>query len=120
MYDITADNMIGIPNLSLNYEAHLIGLDGECFHYTVYFNSSCTDDNIRAINNAIDDYFEQYYKDDVFIGDIDVFEFQNAADIELDLGNVDEKYQNLAIQGILISLNKVPDIKLVLINEGLD
>ena len=112
------DRMIGLDKLELYYEAHMVGIDGECFNYNIYFKDMLNDEKVEEIKDVIEKFKNQYNdNDDSYIGYIDVSKDGNRVNIYLDLGNVSPNYENISIQGILKAINNVEGIKQVLINE---
>ena len=113
--------MMKFDDLGLYFPATMAGLDGECFHYSVYVDVPVTDALCEEIQNKINEQFEPFYEnDDTFPGDIDVFNEDDMIEIELDLGNVkpDRDFQTEIINGILLALNNVSGIQRVVLNEG--
>lgn len=110
------DFMMGFEELGLYYEAHMVGFDGECFMYSVYFDEALTEDKFKEIENAIQKFVESYDKD-TYLGYIDVTQEDGKGSIYLDLGNVEPSDENIAVKGILKALNNVSGIKKVMINE---
>ena len=109
---------IGINKLNLYYEAHVLGFDGECFNYNIYFEDKLDDNKFKEVEKAIEKFKDNYnYDDNTYIGYIDVAKEDNRINIFLDVGNVQPEYQDIAIQGILKAINIVPGIKYVLVNE---
>jgi hypothetical protein len=112
------DSMMGFDKLGLYYEVHIAGIDGECFSYGIYFDNGITDEKFNETNKAIDEFIKQYKDKDIYLGYINVSKTDDKVEIYLDLGGVDSKYQNTAINGVLKALNNVQGIKTVIINEG--
>ena len=106
--------------LGLYFEAEMAGFDGECFHYSVYTDDTPDDNKVQEIDKAIAEYFEPYNSKEIYMGYIDVTNEGEKINIELDLGNVDPKYENTAIEGILKAMNTVKGIKKVIVNEDCD
>lgn len=115
--DDELDNLIGLDKLDLYYEVHMVGIDGECFNYSIYFDEY-NDKKFDEINGVIEE-FEFNYTNKFYIGYIDVTKDGDKVNIFLDLGNVDLRYHNDVIQGILTTINKVSGIKRVIINEDI-
>ena len=113
------DSIIGLDKLDLSYEAHLEGIDGENFTYSVYFENGVTDEHFGAVEKAVIDFVQPYETGGVFLGYIDVSKADDNICVYLDLGNTDEGQENTAIHGILTALNGVEGIKSVIINEGM-
>ena len=111
------DGMIGLEELDLNYEAHVVGFEGENFDFNVYFDSEMTDEKFEEANQAIGEFFKSYDEQDIYLGYLDVQKQENKVFVYLDLGNVEQEYCNTVIHGILNALNNVSGIKKVLINE---
>ncbi len=112
------NSMIELDKLNLYYEVHMVGLDGECFTYSIYFKDEINDEKVEKVAKAIEEFENQYNDDeDSYIGYIDVSKEGNKVNIFLDLGNVSPNYENISIQGILKAINNVPGIKQVIINE---
>lgn len=112
------DSMIGLDELELNYEAHVVGFDGENFDFNIYFEDELTDAKFEETNNAIGEFFKSYNEQEIYLGYLDVLRKENKVFVYLDLGNVEPEYSNTAIHGILNTLNNVSGIKTVLINEN--
>lgn len=117
-FDEALDNSIGLDKLELNYTAHMAGCDGECFNYSVYFKRGAGEKELEAVQSLVENYdFGIEYE-----GYIDVQLEDDLVTIFLDLGNVDPEECDLMIQGILLALNGIKDLKVkqiqkVLINE---
>lgn len=117
-FDEALDNSIGLDKLELNYTAHMVGCDGECFNYSVYFKRGAGEKELEAVQSLVENYdFGIEYE-----GYIDVQLEDDLVTIFLDLGNVDPEECDLMIQGILLALNGIKDLKVkqiqkVLINE---
>lgn len=113
------DDMIEFDKLGLYYEAHMAGLDGECFYYSVYFENSLNAEKLDEIDKAIYEFRNPYDDKEIYLG---YFDITKADDdkifIYLDLGNVKPEYEETAIKGILKVLNNVSGIKSVIVNEG--
>lgn len=114
------DNIMGIDKLDLYYEAHCAGLDGECFDYSVYFDSELTDEKFEKTNSAINEFISSFNDKDMYIGYIDVSKKEDKVYIYLDLGNAEPDNGDVAIHGILKALNNVPGIKSVIMNQECD
>jgi hypothetical protein len=50
--------MMGLDKLDLYYEAHVAGLDGECFSYSIYFDDVITDKKFEETHKAIDEFLK--------------------------------------------------------------
>ncbi|MCR5718104.1 MAG: hypothetical protein K6F80_03590 [Oscillospiraceae bacterium] len=114
---------MNFDELGLYYPATLAGFDGECFHYSVYFDIPVTQTLCDEIQNALDAFFEPFYEnDDTYPGDIMVMNEDDMVQIELDLGNVkpESAFQNEVISGVLQGLNNVSGIQRVVVNENCD
>jgi hypothetical protein len=114
------DSMMGFDTLGLYYEAHMVGIDGENFSYSVYFEENPTDEKLTEVNNAITEFLSPYNDKDIYIGYIDVSKNNDKLSVYLDLGNSDPEYEDTAIKGILKTLNNVQGIKSVIVNEDCD
>ena len=114
------DSMMGFDKLGLYYEAHMAGMNGECFCYSVYFEEGLTDEKFEETDKAICEFIKPYNDKDIYLGYLDVSKVDDKVDIYLDLGNVDPEYSETAINGILKALNNVSGIKCVIVNEGCD
>lgn len=110
------DSIVGLDKLELNYEAHVVGFEGETFSFNIYFEDILTDEKFEETDEAIGEFFTSY-DDEVYLGYVDVSREDDKVYIYLDTGNVEPENSNLAIEGILKALNNVPGIKSVLINE---
>lgn len=111
------DGMMDFGNLDLYYEAHVAGMDGECFIYSVYFENGLTDEKLEETENAISEFIKPYNEKEIYLGYIDVSKADDKLIIYLDLGNVNPNDTNTAINGIQTALNNVSGIKSVIINE---
>jgi hypothetical protein len=114
------DSMMGFDELGLYYEVHMVGIDGENFNYSVYFEENFTDEKLTEVNNAITEFLAPYNDKDIYLGYIDVSKNDDKLSIYLDLGNTDYEYQDTAIKGILKALNNIQGIKSVIVNENCD
>ena len=113
--------LMKFDSLGLYYKAIMAGLDGECFHYSVYLDVPVTDKLCTEIENAINEQFEPFYEsDDTYPGDISVSNEDDMVEIELDLGNAkqDKAFQDECVNNILLALNNVSGIQRVVVNEG--
>ena len=112
------DYMLGLDNLDLYYEVHLVNLDGECFIYSIYLNDEITNEKIEEIKKSVEDFSNNFnYNGDTYPGYIDIKQKEDIVTIFLDLGGVLPQNENISIQGILNTLNNVEGIKKVMINE---
>ncbi|MDE7253610.1 MAG: hypothetical protein K2O32_11800 [Acetatifactor sp.] len=112
------DSMIGLEELELNYEAHVMGFEGENFFFSIYFEDGFTDAKFEETDNVIGEFFKSYDEQEIYLGYLDVLKQEDKVSVFLDLGNVEPEYCNTAIHGILNALNNVSGIKTVLINEN--
>lgn len=112
------DDMMKFEKLGLYYEAHMAGLDGECFYYSIYFENGLTDEKFEETDKAIDEFLKPYNEKEIYLGYIDISKDDDKIFIYLDLGNVNPDDEETAINGILKALNNVSGIKLVIVNEG--
>jgi hypothetical protein len=112
------DSMMGFDRLGLYFEAHLAGIDGECFNYSVYFDNGVTDEKTDEVNKAIDEFIKPYSEKDIYMGYIDVSENDGKVNIYLDHGGVNPYDETTSINGILKALNNVKGISKVIVNEG--
>ena len=115
------DESIGLDSLDLNYTAHMVGCDGECFNFTIYFPQGAGQEELEAVRSLLENY-EFGLGEDEYIGYIDGSLENGLVMIFLDLGNVDPEDCDPVIQGILLALNGLKDLKVkqiekVLINE---
>ncbi len=110
------DKTMKIDKLQLNYEAHMVGCDGEMFYYSIYFENAATDENCNEVDNAVDKACDEFGED--YIGYIDINIKDNIVSIYHDTGNVEDC--DSAVRTVLKSLNNVTGIKNVVINEGCD
>jgi len=113
------DFMMGFEELGLYFEVHLMGLDGECFMYSVYFDEELTEEKFEEMKEAIRNFVKSY-DEEIYLGYIDVSREDGKGSIYLDLGNVEAPNENIALKGILKALNNVSGIKKVMINEEFD
>ncbi len=111
------DSMMGFEKLGLYFEAHIAGIDGECFNYSVYFDNRITDEKLDEANKAIDEFINPYNDKDIYMGYIDVSENDGKVNIYLDLGGINPDDEATAINGILKALNNVKGISKVIVNE---
>lgn len=111
------DRMMGLDQLDLYFEAHMEGIDGECFNYSVYFEDGCPDAKVEETDRAVTEFAESFDEED-YPGYMDVSKMDDKANIYLDLGNTDPEESDTIIKGILKALNQVAGIKTVIINEG--
>jgi hypothetical protein len=114
------DGMMGFDRLGLSYEAHIAGIDGENFTYSVYFEDAPTDGQSKEVVKAVAEYLKPYEERDVYMGYIDVTRDSEKVSIYLDLGNVQPQYEDVAVKGILQALDGVPGVRSVIVNEGCD
>ena len=114
------DSMLGLNGLNLYYEAHLAGIEGECFDYSVYFENGVTDEKISEISKAINEFTAPFDEKGIYPGYMSVSKEAEKAMVYLDLGNVNPNYENTVIRGILTAFNNVSGIKKVIINEWCD
>lgn len=115
--DFELDGMMGFDKLDLYFEAHMAGIDGECFNYNVYFEGGYSDAKLEETNKAIEEFLAPFNDEEVDLGYIDVSKMDDKVNIYLDLGNVEPEEQDNAIKGILKALNKVAGIEKVIVNE---
>lgn len=111
------DNMMNFAKLGLYYEAHLAGIDGECFFYSVYFEDAPTDEKLEETIKAVNEFLKPYEDKDIYMGYLDITKEDDKINIYLDLGNVKPDYEQTSIDGILTALNNVSGIKAVILNE---
>lgn len=114
------DGIMNFGSLGLYYEAHLAGIDGECFSYNVYYEDELSDEKFEETKNAIDAYIMSNQEQGKYVGYIDVKNEGDKVFIYLDLGGIEPEEENNAIYGILTALNNVTGIKSVILNEGMD
>ena len=114
-FDINLDEMIGLTQLNLNFEVHMMGMDGENFTYNVYFSEEISDEKFAETQTVVDEFSSAY--DEQYLGYIDVSKEEDKIVIYLDLAIEDMELSNQAICGLVESLNKVSGIKSVMINE---
>lgn len=114
------DSMMGFDKLDLYFEAHVAGFDGECFDYSIYFEEGSSDDKLKEINTAINEFIAPYDEKEIYMGYIDVSKNDEKVSIYLDTGNVEPEDIDAAVTGILKALNKVTGIKKVIVNEDCD
>lgn len=114
------DGMMGFDKMDLYYEVHMAGIDGECFNYSVYLEDGYSDAKLEEMKKAIDDFIIPYEDEDINLGYIDVSKNDDKVNIYLDLGNADPEESDTAIKGILRTINNVPGIKSVILNEDCD
>jgi hypothetical protein len=114
------DSMMGFDKPELYYEAHMVGIDGETFSYSVYFEENPTDEKLTEAINAITEFLAPYNDKHIYLGYVDVSKEEDKLRVYLDLGNVNPEYEDVAIKGILKALNNVQGIKSVIVNEDCD
>ena len=120
-FDEELDGSIGLDSLDLNYTAHVADLDGECFTFSVHFQRGAGQEELEAVRSLLENYDFGAGEDD-YAGYIDTELEDDRVTIFLDLGNVEPEDCDPVIQGILLALNglkdlKVKQIEMVLINE---
>lgn len=113
------DDSLGLKKLSLRYPVHAEGMEGECFTYSVYFETIAGEQERTAVINAIKTYDFNLSGDD-YIGYIDVTMKDGKVEIYLDLGNTQPENEEKIIHGILLALNALEGIHRVIVNEGYD
>jgi len=118
--DYELDEMIQLGELELYYEAHMEGIDGESFTYSIYTENELTDDKFNEIENVVQAFIEAYNDNEQYLGYIDISKAEDKVFIMLDLGNTSPEDCDVAIKGILTALNRVSGIESVIINEGCD
>lgn len=118
--DLDWIKLMGLDKLGLYYSIKVDGIDGECFHYSVYLDGEVTEEKCNEIGKAIRDYFKPYDEKEIYTGYLNISKKDDKIFIYLDLGNVKPQYEDVSINGILQALNNVSGIKSVVINEGLD
>lgn len=111
------DEIMGIGELGLYYEAHMDGMDGECFTYSVYPADGDVDAKLAEIEQAVTAYIDSNSTDERYLGYIDVSKMDDKVYIYQDLGNVEPEDLDMAFQGVLQAMNNVPGISSVIINE---
>ncbi|MDE7098822.1 MAG: hypothetical protein K2O60_06715 [Ruminococcus sp.] len=117
-FDLTKS--MGLDKLGLYYSIKADGIDGECFHYSVYLDGDVTEEKCYEIGIAIGEFFASYDEKEIYTGYLDISKEDDKIFIYLDLGNVKPQYEDISINGILQALNNVSGIKSVVINEGID
>ncbi len=110
------DKSMGIDKLELNYEAHMVGCDGEMFYYSIYFEDAVTEAKCEEVSNAVSEACGE--DDDDYIGYIDIKYEDEMIFVYHDTGNVADC--DAAVKIVLKSFNAVTGIKNVVINEGCD
>lgn len=110
------DTMIGLDRLNLYYEAHMLGIDGENFLYSVYFEDEVTEAKLRELQTAVTERLVSKSGDEYF-GHLDIFSRDGKAIVFLDIGGAEPEYGEMAIKGVPEGLNSVAGIRLVNINE---
>lgn len=118
--DYEFDEMMGFDELGLNFEAHMAGIDGENFLYSVYFEEVFSDEKFEEIEKVMDEFVTSYQEKGIYLGYMDVSKMEDKVNIYLDLGAVAPEDSDTAIKGILKALNKVSGIKSVIVNEDCD
>lgn len=113
------DELFGVTQLDLNYEAHVVGIEGECFLYNVYLDHTPTDEDKKSVAKALRDFFDSEFGEE-YPGYYDVTNEDEKIRVYLDLGNVEPNLTNPSIQGVLKALNAVSGVKTVLVNEDCD
>lgn len=115
--DFEFDAMMGIDKLALDFEAHVVGFDGECFMYSVYFNNAINEEDFVAVKESVGSFAGEAENNGDYVGYIDVTNEGDKIRIYLDLGNVEPENTEASFCGVLTALNKVSGIEKVLINE---
>ena len=113
--DFSLDEYVGITQLNLNFDVHMVGIDGENFTYHVYYFEEITEEKFEETKKVVDEFASSYTEQ--YLGYIDVSKEDYKVVIYLDLGIEDMELANQAICGLVESLNKVSGIKSVIINE---
>ncbi len=111
------DKFFQLSALALPFETHVLGIDGECFQYSVKFETASPEDKLEEITDAVCTWNNDYEEKDIYTGYIDITADEESVGIYLDLGNVEPQYQMEVITGILQAISAVSDISCVLINE---
>ncbi len=110
------DAMMGFDKLNLYYEVHMLGIDGENFLYSVYFEDELTEEKLRELSAAVSERLGGKSEDEYF-GYLDIFGRDGKAVVYLDIGGAEPECGDRAIKGVLEGLNSVSGIRLVNINE---
>ncbi|MBD5096564.1 MAG: hypothetical protein HDT40_06120 [Lachnospiraceae bacterium] len=113
-------SMMGFDKLNLYFEVHVAGFDGECFNYSVYLEDGYSDDKLKEIDTAINEFIKPYNDKEIDLGYVDVSKEDEKVNIYLDTGNVEPEDIDTAITGIVKALNNVSGIKNVIVNEDCD
>jgi hypothetical protein len=109
----TYEEMLGFDKLKLSYDIKVDGFDGEMFLYSIYFENSPTDEDIRAVEDCMDILPQD--DENTYHGDVMVFSDEpDKVTVMLDLGNADdERY----ITDIPKALDGIDGIEKVVVNE---
>lgn len=113
--DYYCDDIFDFKSAGPYYEIHAVGLDGECFTYSVYFTDGFSEERLNEVKNAVGGFTDQYQNEDDYPGYISVSEENGKALIYLDLGGVEDC--DRSIYGIIRALNNVKGIERVILNE---
>jgi hypothetical protein len=112
------EEILGIDQLDLYFDTSVEGFDGECFSYSVYFDSSTAEEMLADVEAAMEDAVDAFGGEDHYIGYISASVEDDKVFIYHDLGGVEPEDNNAAIHTVLKALNDVKGIKNVVINEG--
>lgn len=115
--DFNLDEMVGISQLNLNFEVHMVGIDGENFTFNVYYFEEITEEKFAETEKVVSEFASAYEEKDTYLGYINVSKEDDKVVIYLDLELEDMESSNAAICGLVEALDKVSGIKSVIINE---
>ena len=113
---IELDRMFGLDALGLYFEAHIAGIEGENFFYSVYYDDALTDEKFEETQNAVIKFVESF-GEDTYLGYIDITNEGDKTSIYLDIGNTTPEMEDIAVKGMIKALNNVTGIRSVIINE---
>ena len=111
------DSFMGFDTMGLYYEVHMESLDGESFHYNVYFEEGDLTEKYSETEKVIGEFVSRYEENNVDLGKIAVTREEDKVLVCLELGSGDDEYADTAIKGILKALNRVRGIEKVTVNE---
>lgn len=115
--DFNLDEMVGLDQLNLNFEVHMVGIDGENFMFNVYFSEEITEEKFAETEKVVSEFASTYEEQDMDLGYVNVSKEDDKVVVYLDLEIEDMELSNRAICGLVEALDKVSGIKSVMINE---
>lgn len=115
--DFNLDEMVGLDQLNLNFEVHMVGIEGENFMFNVYFSEEITEEKFAETEKVVSEFASTYEEQDMELGYLNVSKEDDKVVVYLDLEIEDMELSNRAICGLVEALDKVSGIKSVIINE---